>query len=102
IPEPVLGGGMLVMFGMVAVQGMKMLSKSDLSNEKNLLIIAISLGFGLGFNIVPQVFSQFPQALQMFTGNGIVMSSFTAMLLNGIFNYDTLKAPKAIAFKEQT
>lgn len=102
IPEPVLGGGMLVMFGMVAVQGMKMLSKSDLSNEKNLLIIAISLGFGLGFNIVPQVFSQFPQALQMFTGNGIVMSSFTAMLLNGIFNYDTLKAPKAIAFKEQS
>lgn len=99
IPEPVLGAGMLVMFGMVAVQGMKMLSKADLSNEKNLLIIAISLGFGLGFNIVPQVFSQFPPALQMFTGNGIVMSSFTAMILNAIFNYDTLKSPLKVAIE---
>lgn len=96
IPEPVLGGGMLVMFGMVAVQGMKMLSKADLSNEKNLLIIAISLGFGLGFNIVPQVFSQLPQSVQMFTGNGIVMSSFTAMILNAVFNFDTLKSAKPV------
>lgn len=94
IPEPVLGGGMLVMFGMVAVQGMKMLAKSDLSNEKNLLIIAISVGFGLGFNIVPTVFSQFPAALQMFTGNGIVMSSFTAIILNIIFNYGNLGETK--------
>ncbi|MGC3042298.1 solute carrier family 23 protein, partial [Enterococcus faecalis] len=53
IPEPVLGGGMLVMFGMVAVQGLRMLSKVDYSNDKNLLIIAISIGFGLGFNIMP-------------------------------------------------
>lgn len=97
IPEPVLGGGMLVMFGMVAVQGLKMLSKADLSNEKNLLIVAISLGFGLGFNIVPQVFSQFPQALQMFTGNGIVMSSFTAMILNLLFNYDTFKKHQTVS-----
>lgn len=96
IPEPVLGGGMLVMFGMVAVQGMKMLSKADLANEKNLLIIAISIGFGLGFNIVPTVFSQFPAALQMFTGNGIVMSSFTAIILNIIFNYGDLRTAKPV------
>lgn len=36
IPEPVLGGGMLVMFGMVAVQGMKMLAKVNFDNDKNL------------------------------------------------------------------
>lgn len=96
IPEPVLGGGMLVMFGMVAVQGMKMLSKADLSNEKNLLIIAISIGFGLGFNMVPTVFSQFPAALQMFTGNGIVMSSFTAILLNIVFNYGNLEGTRSV------
>ena len=58
IPEPVLGGGMLVMFGMVAVQGMRMLSKVDYSNDKNLLIIAISIGFGLGFNIMPTLFNK--------------------------------------------
>ena len=75
IPEPVLGGGMLVMFGMVAVQGMKMLSKVDFNNDKNLLIIAVSISFGLGFNLMPQLFSQLPETVQMFTGNGIVMSS---------------------------
>lgn len=86
IPEPVLGGGMLVMFGMVAVQGMRMLSKVDFANDKNLLIIAISIGFGLGFNITPQLFSKLPETVQMFTGNGIVISSLTAIVLNLIFN----------------
>lgn len=86
IPEPVLGGGMLVMFGMVAVQGMKMLSKVDFNNDKNLLIIAVSISFGLGFNLMPQLFSQLPETVQMFTGNGIVMSSLTAIILNIVFN----------------
>lgn len=86
IPEPVLGGGMLVMFGMVAVQGMRMLSKVNFNNDKNLLIIAVALGFGLGFNIYPQLFGKLPETLQMFTGNGIVMSSLTAIVLNVIFN----------------
>lgn len=86
IPEPVLGGGMLVMFGMVAVQGMRMLSKVDYNNDKNLLIIAISLGFGLGFNMMPTLFQQMPETVRMFTGNGIVMSSLTAIILNVLFN----------------
>ncbi|WP_270597896.1 nucleobase:cation symporter-2 family protein [Enterococcus asini] len=93
IPEPVLGGGMLIMFGSVAVQGMRMLSKTDFTNDKNLLIIAVALGFGLGFNVMPQLFVKMPETLQMFTGNGIVMSSLAAILLNLIFN--GLKEPEA-------
>lgn len=92
IPEPVLGGGMLIMFGSVAVQGMRMLSKTDFTNDKNLLIIAVALGFGLGFNVMPQLFGKMPETLQMFTGNGIVMSSLAAILLNLIFN--GLKEPE--------
>lgn len=86
IPEPVLGGGMLVMFGMVAVQGMRMLSKVDYTNDKNLLIMAISIGFGLGFTMLPTLFQQMPETVRMFTGNGIVMSSLTAIILNVLFN----------------
>ncbi len=86
IPEPVLGGGMLVMFGSVAVQGIKMLSRVNLHDDKNLLVIAIALGFGLGFNMLPNLFSYLPETLQMFTGNGIVMSSLTAIILNVAFN----------------
>ncbi len=96
IPEPVLGGGMLVMFGMVAVQGMKMLSSVDFQNEKNLLIIAISIGFGLGFNAMPTLFNQLPATVQMFTGNGIVMSSLSAIVLNLIFNGYPRKATASI------
>ncbi|MBO0482537.1 nucleobase:cation symporter-2 family protein [Candidatus Enterococcus courvalinii] len=86
IPEPVLGGGMLVMFGMVAVQGIRMLLDVDFDNDKNLLIVAVSIGFGLGFNIMPSLFGQLPETIQMFTGNGIVMSSVTAIVLNLVFN----------------
>ncbi|EOT29711.1 xanthine permease [Enterococcus saccharolyticus subsp. saccharolyticus ATCC 43076] len=86
IPEAVLGGGMLVMFGMVAVAGMRMLSKVDYNNDKNLLIVAVSIGFGLGFNMIPQLFDRLPETLQLFTSNGIVMSSLTAVVLNLVLN----------------
>lgn len=86
IPEPVLGGGMLVMFGMVAVAGMRMLAKVDFNNDRNLLIVAVSMGCGLGFNMMPQLFERLPQTLQLFTSNGIVMSSLTAVVLNLILN----------------
>ena len=74
------------MFGSVAVQGMRMLAKTDFTNDKNLLIIAVALGFGLGFNVMPQLFGKMPETLQMFTGNGIVMSSLAAIVLNLVFN----------------
>lgn len=86
IPEPVLGGGMLVMFGMVAIQGIKMLTQVEFNNEKNLVIMAISIGFGLGFNSMPQLFQSLPVMVQLFTSNGIVMSSVTAVVLNLAIN----------------
>lgn len=86
IPESVLGGGMLVMFGMVAIQGMKILTKVDYNSEKNLLIMALSIGLGLGCNSMPEMFSQLPVTLQMFVTNGIVVSSLTAVILNLCFN----------------
>ena len=44
------------------------------------------MGFGLGFNVMPQLFAQLPETVQMFTGNGIVISSLTAIVLNLLFN----------------
>lgn len=86
IPESVLGGGMLVMFGMVAIQGMKILTKVDYHSEKNLLIMALSIGLGLGCNSMPEIFDQLPFAVQMFLTNGIVTSSMTAVILNFCLN----------------
>lgn len=52
MPLPVLGGGVIVMFGMVAAAGMNMLSEVKM-NRRNMVIIAVSLAVGLGLNLVP-------------------------------------------------
>lgn len=82
IPTPVLGGAMLVMFTMIAVQGIKMLLKADLNDNRNILIVALSVGLGLGVTVYPQIFQALPQTIQLFLSNGIVIASLSATLLN--------------------
>lgn len=89
IPSSVLGGAMLVMFGMVGAQGIKMLSKVELNN-KNLLIIAVSIGFGLGVTTQPQLFQYLPATVQVIMSNGMVVGSFTAVILNILLNHTSL------------
>jgi xanthine permease len=86
IPAPVLGGAMVAMFGMVVAYGIKMLSKVEFASQENLLIIACSVGMGLGVTVVPDLFSQMPSSVRILTDNGIVAGSVTAVVLNIIFN----------------
>lgn len=86
IPDSVLGGAMLVMFTMIAVQGIRMLTKVDFENNRNILVVAIFIGLGLGVTVYPQIFQALPQTIQLFLGNGIVVASICATLLNLIFN----------------
>ncbi|WP_099364733.1 nucleobase:cation symporter-2 family protein [Fredinandcohnia onubensis] len=85
IPTPVLGGAMLAMFGMVISAGIKMLSKVDFSSQENLLIMACSIGMGLGITTVPTLFANLPEGVQILTSNGIVIGSLTAIVMNLIF-----------------
>lgn len=95
IPTPVLGGAMLVMFTMIAVQGIKTLAKVDLSDNNNILIIAISIGLGLGVTIYPQFFKNLPATVQLFLSNGIVITSLSATILNLLLNgSNSKKDPK--------
>lgn len=84
-PTPVLGGAMLVMFTMIAVQGIKMLLQTNLNDNRNVLTIAISIGLGLGVTIYPKIFQNLPQTVQLFLSNGIVVASLSATLLNLLF-----------------
>ncbi|MGE6376491.1 nucleobase:cation symporter-2 family protein [Peribacillus muralis] len=86
IPSSVLGGAMVAMFGMVVAAGIKMLSKVDFASQENLLIIACSVGMGLGVTVVPELFAQIPQSFRILTENGIVAGSLTAIFLNIVFN----------------
>ncbi|WP_313893702.1 nucleobase:cation symporter-2 family protein [Psychrobacillus sp.] len=86
IPESVLGGAMIAMFGMVVAQGIKMLSTTVSNSQDNSMIIACSIGMGLGVTVVPDLFVALPSSFQILTSNGIVAGSVTAIVLNIIFN----------------
>ncbi|QQD84944.1 nucleobase:cation symporter-2 family protein [Jeotgalicoccus sp. ATCC 8456] len=90
IPGPVLGGAMIAMFGMVISAGIKMLSRIDLNQQSNMLIVAVSVGMGLGVTVVPDLFSALPENLSVITSSGIVMGSSTAILLNAVFNFRSI------------
>lgn len=86
IPSPVLGGAMLVLFGMVALQGMQMLNRVDFQkNEYNFIIAAVSISAGLGFNGT-NLFASLPETAQMFLTNGIVIATLTSVVLNLVLN----------------
>ena len=86
VPQPVLGGAMISMFGMVLAYGVKMLGNTDFAKQENLMIIACSVGLGLGVTTVPTAFSQLPSFIRMFTDSGIVLGTIVAIVMNLIFN----------------
>ncbi len=100
IPNPVLGGVGIVMFGTVAASGIKTLSKVTL-NERNILIIATAIGLGLGVTFRPEVISNLPEAISMIFSSGISTGTITALILNLILKDETeeinLKESKGIA-----
>ncbi|VHL76923.1 nucleobase:cation symporter-2 family protein [Streptococcus pyogenes] len=86
IPSPVLGGAMLVLFGMVGLQGMQMLNRVDFQkNEYNFIFAAVSISAGLGFNGT-NLFASLPETAQMFLTNGIVIATLTSVVLNLLLN----------------
>ncbi|MEW4218530.1 nucleobase:cation symporter-2 family protein [Rossellomorea marisflavi] len=101
IPSAVLGGAMVAMFGMVVAYGIKMLSRVDFSSQENLLIIACSVGMGLGVTAVPELFSKMPEAVRILTDNGIVAGSLMAIFLNLFFNVFSLQREKRVVLQEQ-
>ncbi len=86
IPTAVLGGAMIAMFGMVISQGIKMLGAAIQGSEGNAMIIACSIGMGLGVTVVPDIFKVLPETVRILTSNGIVAGSVTAIVLNIVFN----------------
>jgi xanthine permease XanP len=81
MPKPVLGGATLIMFGTVAIAGIKILAEAGL-HRRNMLIVSISLGMGLGVASVPEVLSAMPDVLKNIFGSPITIGAFSAILLN--------------------
>ena len=81
MPIAVLGGGVIVMFGMVVSAGLRMLGDVKM-NRRNMIIIAVSLSFGLGLKAVPDAVQHLPQTLSMLMTTGLLPAAFLAIILN--------------------
>lgn len=87
IPQFVLGGAGLVMFGMVAATGIRILSTVDFrTNRHNLYIVALSIGFGLIPLVAPRWMQQMAHGLHPLLESGILLTSIAAVALNVFFN----------------
>ena len=86
IPPPVLGGASFALFGTVAVVGIQILRRVDFHDERNVIILAISLAMAITPTVYPTIFAEFPEGVRTIINSGITMGSITAILLNLIFN----------------
>ena len=94
IPNPVLGGVGIMMFGTVAAAGIRTLSNIKLT-ERNLLIIAISMGLGLGVTFRPDVIHNLPEAIRMIFSSGISTGTIAALILNAVLK----ESPTSMEFE---
>ena len=81
MPQPVLGGVGVIMFGLVAAQGLKVLSQIELG-DRELLIISVAFALGIGVTVRPDVLSGLPAAVQMVLSSGISTGTLAALILN--------------------
>ncbi|WP_445401469.1 nucleobase:cation symporter-2 family protein [Zobellella sp. An-6] len=81
MPKPVLGGATLIMFGTVAVAGIRVLSHAHL-DRRNMMIVAISVGLGIGVSTVPDVLQELPKTVANILSSPVAMGAISAILLS--------------------
>ena len=102
LPTVVLGGAGLVMFGMVAATGIRILSKVDFQhNRNNAMIVAVSIGVGMIPLVAPNFRQWMPHSIHPLIESGILLSSLAAVALNVFFNGAKHDARAAIEAAKQ-
>jgi xanthine permease len=87
VPQVVLGGAGLVMFGMVAATGARILTGVNFkANANNLFVVAVSVGFGMIPLVAPAFFHNMPRELQPLLESGILLCAIVSVILNLFFN----------------
>ena len=87
VPVVVLGGACVVMFGMVAATGARILTSVDFkTNRYNLFVVAVSVGFGMIPLVAPNFFRYTPDVLHPLLESGILLAAIVSVVLNLFFN----------------
>ena len=82
LPDAVLGGCTIMMFGSIIVSGFQMIASAGFT-QRNITIAAISLAMGIGFTQVSDIFVAFPELLQnIFVGNSVALTFLAAVVLS--------------------
>ena len=95
LPEAVLGGCTIMMFGNIVVSGLQMMGDCGYT-QRNVTIAALSLSIGLGFTQVPELFSVFPDIVfTIFAENCVAVVFVTALILNLVIPKEKERHPEA-------
>jgi NCS2 family nucleobase:cation symporter-2/xanthine permease XanP len=81
MPPAVLGGATVVLFGLVAIAGVRIVAQGGFSG-RTMLILAVACGLGLGVQTVPGALAQLPQAWQPILGSPLIVGTMSALILN--------------------
>lgn len=93
LPDAVLGGCTIMMFGTIVVSGLRMIGNCGYS-QRNITIAALSLSTGIGFTQVPEIFAIFPQIVQnVFAQNCVAVVFLVAVILNLVLPKDMEAGP---------
>ncbi len=87
VPMPVLGGAGIVLFGSIAVSGIRTLSEAGLDDSSNIILVAVSLGAGIIPLAAPTFYAEFPAWAQTVLGSGISAGALVAVSLNLFFHH---------------
>jgi xanthine/uracil permease len=87
VPINVLGGGVIVMFGMVCAAGVNMLSEVNW-NRRNMVIFATALSISLGLQLVPEALQHLGKTAQILLTSGLLPAALIAIVLNLVLPED--------------
>lgn len=102
IPNPVVGGGTLVVFSMIAMSGVSLVNMQEFT-ARSKLVVGVSLAFGLGVINVPESIAQFPETFKLLFGqSSVVLATTVAVILNLVFPKEKQDVVKVEDNKETT
>lgn len=84
IPAPVIGGGGLLMFAMIVASGVAIVHRGVRLTQRNMVILAVSLGLGLGVELRPAAVAALPDGLRTLLGSGLITGGLAALVLNAV------------------
>lgn len=88
LPQPVLGGATIIIFGSIAVAGINIIASTGEGSRRSLIIVSVSLALGLGVTFAPDIFNDKPMMIKSLFSSGISTGGLSAILLNWLLPHD--------------